>query len=88
MATVSYAQPDDTEWTERSNDTFEIIAKHKGKSGYVERKVVYRFWKIEDDDWKLQIVDSEEPNYIGPILLPKKVIDAIIKATVKEELKK
>jgi len=85
---ASYAPPEDTEWIERNSETFEVIAKHKGSSGYTERKIVYRFWKIDDEDWKLQIVDSEEPNHIGPILLPKKVIDVIIRATVKGELKK
>jgi hypothetical protein len=76
------------DWIENKSDTHEITARYKGISGYTERKIVYRFWQIDDGDWKLQIVDSEDSHSVGPVWLPKRVIDTIIKAAVKEELKK
>jgi hypothetical protein len=77
------------EWKELENKTYEILAIHKDASGYINRKVVYRFWEAGDGDWKIHTIDSTDGEVSTPaVFLPKRVIDVIIRVTVKGDLKK
>jgi hypothetical protein len=78
---------DKTEWEDKETKTYEVTASHADERGYVNRRVIYRLWEVEDGDWKIYIVDTAKDE-TPAILLPKKVIDTIIKVTVKGELKK
>jgi hypothetical protein len=80
------------EYKERENKTYEVEAIRRDDMGYAMSRTLYRLWETSDGDWKIIVLDNT-PNTIDSsgtraILLPKKVIDTIIRATVKGELKK
>jgi len=80
--------PDDKwEYQENESKTYEVIALRRVDRGMAFAKIVYRFWPVDNGDWKLQIIDSDKPP-IEPILIPEKVIQKILNISVKEELKK
>jgi len=87
MATKIEMTDDKWEYNERETITYEVIAIGRMHPGYVDDKIVYRFWQVSDGDWKLQIIDSDKAP-MEPILIPKKVIQKILNISVKEELKK
>ena len=78
------------EYQESENKTYEVRMVIKEAPGYIKRTVLYRFWEVGDGDWKIIMIDSDDDaSRTNPaILLPKKVIDKIIKTTVKGELRK
>lgn len=80
---------DNKEFLEKENKTYEVSVAIKDDSNYIKRRIKYRFWEAGDGDWELILLDSEDNYSARPLIwIPKKVIDKIINATVKKELKR
>jgi hypothetical protein len=79
---------ENVEFTERETLTYEVEEIKKELSGRIDKRTIYRFWEMGEGDWKLQIIDKEDKRWLSAILIPKKVLDVILKNNVKEELKK
>jgi ligand-binding sensor domain-containing protein len=74
------------EYKERDSTTYEITALHKDSSGAVWKRILYRFWEVGDGDWKINVIEDDEPSPFA-IYLPSQVVNKIITITVKNELK-
>ena len=52
----------------------------------VRSRKIYRFWK-QNPGWKLQVTDRLSDESIITMYIPEKVINVLLKESVKEQLK-
>jgi len=72
----------------RESRTWEITREIKREgSPYVETRITYRIWQAGDGDWKIHVIYSNPDTTSEAILLPKELLDIIIRETVRDDLK-
>lgn len=76
----------ESEYETIESKTWEIVKTEKDNGGYIVRRVVYRIWSVGDGDWKIQTIDTEEPEP-QTVFLPSKVVELIKRESVKKDLK-
>ena len=81
MAEGEYSKPIETK-------TWEIRREIKRQgSPYTDQSILYRVWPVGDGDWKIHAIYSNPDLVSEAMLLPKELLDVIVRESLKGDLR-